>query len=140
MISVKEAVSIHDILIDKFGGAKGLRDKGTLESALSRPHMTFEKQDLYPTPVQKAAAILESIVKNHPFIDGNKRTGYVLMRLTLMEAGMDIEANQDDKYEFVISVSKGELGFDQIKNWIEDKTKKNFRHKAAKKSGGKFVI
>jgi len=127
MISVKEAVSIHDILIDKFGGAKGLRDKGALESALGRPFSTFENRDLYPTPADKAAAILESIVKNHPFIDGNKRTGYVLMRLTLLQTGLDIDAEQDDKYEFVISISKGELDFDQIKKWIEDKTKKNFR-------------
>lgn len=123
MISVNEALSIHNILIDRFGGAKGLRDKGALESALGRPFQTFSDEECYPTPVHKAAAILESIVKNHPFIDGNKRTGYVLMRLTLMKYGWDIEATQKEKYEFVISVSKGEPDFEQIKNWIENHSK-----------------
>lgn len=118
MISEEEAVEIHDILIDKFGGSKGIRDKELLNSALSRPYQTFDAKDLYPTAIEKAAAILESIVKNHPFSDGNKRTGYVLARLVLMKQKLDILADQQDKYNLVISVSKGEADFSQIKNWL----------------------
>ena len=81
MIELKEVEKIHDILIEKFGGAKGIRDSGALESAISRPYQTFDGQDLYPDPVDKAAAIFESIISNHPFVDGNKRTAYVLMLL-----------------------------------------------------------
>jgi death-on-curing protein len=119
MIELKDVLNIHNILIDKFGGSKGVRDHGSLESAINRPYATFENHDLYPTPSDKAAAILESILINHPFIDGNKRTAYVLMRLILLNYGFDILANQDDKYKMVISASKGDLRFDGIKNWIE---------------------
>uniref|UniRef100_UPI0025E8A41E type II toxin-antitoxin system death-on-curing family toxin n=1 Tax=uncultured Flavobacterium sp. TaxID=165435 RepID=UPI0025E8A41E len=89
-----------------------------LESALGRPYATFEGIDLYETDVDKAAAILESIVINHPFVDGNKRTGYVLMRLLLMQSGFDIIVSQDDKYTFVIEVTEGKHTIDSIKSWI----------------------
>lgn len=85
---------------------------------MNRPYQTFDGKELYPTPLDKAAAILESIVKNHPFTDGNKRTGYVLARLLLMNDQLDIEAEQNQKYQFVISISTGELNFEQIKEWL----------------------
>ena len=118
MIRLDQAIGIHQVLIEKFGGASGIKDRGALEAALNRPYATFDQKDLYPSPVEKAAAILESILINHPFIDGNKRTGYVLMRLTLMEGGLDIKASQKEKYEFVIQVSEGKLDISKIKNWI----------------------
>jgi death-on-curing protein len=124
MIALKDALNIHHILIDKFGGSKGLRDQGALESAINRPYATFDDQDLYPTPVDKAAAIFESILMNHPFTDGNKRTAYVLMKLVLMESGLDFEADQDEKYRMVIASSKGEMRFEEIKNWIQDHLRK----------------
>ena len=118
MIKLDQAIGIHQVIIEKFGGASGIKDRGALEAALNRPYATFDQKDLYPSPVEKAAAILESILINHPFIDGNKRTGYVLMRLTLMEGGLDIKASQKEKYEFVIQVSEGKLDISKIKNWI----------------------
>ena len=118
MIRLDQAIGIHQVLIEKFGGASGIKDRGALEAALNRPYATFDQKGLYPSPVEKAAAILESILINHPFIDGNKRTGYVLMRLTLMEGGMDIKASQKEKYEFVIKVSEGKLDISRIKEWI----------------------
>ncbi len=119
MIDINEVTKIHDILIEKFGGAKGIRDKGTLESAINRPYQTFDGQELYPTPIDKGAAIFESIISNHPFIDGNKRTAYVLMRLVLKENNMDIDLGQDQKFDFVIKAAKGELTYDQIRMWIQ---------------------
>lgn len=71
MISISEIILIQDILIDKFGGRRGIRDRGLLESAINRPFQTFDKKELYQNPVQKAASVIESIVKNHPFVDGN---------------------------------------------------------------------
>lgn len=74
MISYKEVVDIHRILIDEFGGAKGIRDKEFLSSALARSLQTFDGKELYPTTIEKAASLIESILINHPFVDGNKRT------------------------------------------------------------------
>lgn len=118
MISKQEVLEIHSILIEQFGGSNGVRDQSLLESAINRPYQTFSGQELYPSVIDKAAAILESIVKNHPFVDGNKRTGYVLARLILMSDGMDFKASQEEKYKFVIDVSTSKLDFEEINFWI----------------------
>ena len=89
-----------------------------MESAVGRPYQTFDGQDLYPNPVDKAAAIFESIISNHPFIDGNKRTAYVLLRLLLKEFQLDISVDQTTKYTFVIQAAKGKLTFENIRMWI----------------------
>ena len=122
MIDYEEVLEIHQVLIREFGGSQGVRDENGLKSALERPFSGFGETEFYPNPEAKAGAILESIVKNHPFIDGNKRTGYVLMRLVLMNFGKDIQATQGEKYEFVIAVASGQLDFQQIITWIKQRT------------------
>jgi len=124
VIDLKDVLNIHNLLIDKFGGSKGIRDRGALESAIYRPFATFDHQDLYPTPPDKAAAILESIVINHPFVDGNKRTAYVLMRIILLDSGFDIVASHDEKYKMVIAASTGDMRFEDIRTWIHLRCKK----------------
>jgi death-on-curing protein len=118
VISVEEVEIIHDILIRNFGGAHGIRDISALESALARPFQTFDGNELYSDPIQKAAALLESILINHPFIDGNKRTGYTLMRLYLMRFQVDISATQDDKYELIIGVASGKYNIAHVIEWL----------------------
>ena len=84
MISREEVLAIHDILLSRFGGRQGVRDQVLLDSAINRPFQTFDGQELYPSPIDKASALFESIITNHPFVDGNKRTAYVLMsKITL---------------------------------------------------------
>ncbi|MDR3694814.1 type II toxin-antitoxin system death-on-curing family toxin [Mucilaginibacter sp.] len=122
MIEIRKAIFIHDDLINKLGGSKGIRDMGLLDAALNRPFATFDSIDLYPTPFDKASAILESILINHPFIDGNKRTAYVLMKLLLFQNGILLTANQSEKYQMVIKASTGELRFDEIKLWLVSNT------------------
>ena len=123
MISVSVVKEIHRILVEKFGGSHGIRDIGLLDSALNRPYQTFDGIQLYPAAVEKAAAIFESLITNHPFLDGNKRTAYVLIRLILLEGNLVITATQDNKYAFVIQAAKGELSFNEIKNWIHSNSK-----------------
>jgi death-on-curing protein len=125
MIDLLDVVRIHEILIDSFGGRKGIRDHGLLESAISRPFQTFDKNDLYSNPVEKSAALIESIIINHPFVDGNKRIGYVLMRILLMESGFDIIATEEEKYDFVIKIAEGKYHHTEIVEWIADKIQNN---------------
>jgi death-on-curing protein len=92
-----------------------------LESALARPFQTFNGADLYPESIEKAAALIQSLLNNHPFVDGNKRIGYVIMRLFIIESGNDIIATQNEKYDFVIKIASGELDFNGICTWIRTK-------------------
>lgn len=77
MISVKDVFIIHNEVIKRFGGSFGVRDQDALESALARPFQSFGGEEFYPTSIEKATAIGESLIKNHPFIDGNKRIGFL---------------------------------------------------------------
>jgi len=121
MIDYDEVIDIHQVLLKEFGGSEGIRDANALKSALERPFTGFGETMFYPSLEEKAGAILESIIKNHPFVDGNKRTGYVLMRLMLMYFGQDIQATQDEKYDFVIRVASGQLDFQEIVIWIKQR-------------------
>ena len=93
MLDISDVLLIHERLIREFGGASGLKDRGLLESAIFRPFQSFGGQELYQSIEEKASAILESILINHPFVDGNKRTGYTLFRLMLLSENMDINAS-----------------------------------------------
>jgi death on curing protein len=124
MIPIKEVEVLHRILIDKFGGSHGVRDSVALESAIARPFQTFDGKELYTSVLEKGASLIESILINHPFIDGNKRTGYTLLRLFLIQNRIDITASQDNKYEFVINIASGTLKFEGIVSWLRSYTRK----------------
>ncbi len=109
MIELADALSIHRMLIESFGGASGVRDESLLSSALQRPFQTFDGKFVYKLILEKAAALVESILINHPFIDGNKRTGYVLLRRYLLQNTTDIKTSEQQKYEFIISIASGEI-------------------------------
>lgn len=119
MITVAQAEKIHQALVKNFGGAQGIRDLPALESALARPFQTFAGNELYPSILEKAGALIESILVNHPFVDGNKRTGYVLMRSLLKQYSLDIAATEDEKYSFVISIASGHSNIEVIVSWLK---------------------
>ena len=121
MITLEDALYMHHESIREFGGSSGIRDEGLLLAALSRPFQTFDQQDLYETPIDKAAAIFESLIINHPFMDGNKRTAYILMRTLLIVYDYDIMAFDNERYKMTIAASSGEIRFDEIKQWLEER-------------------
>lgn len=98
---------IHTEVLKLHGGANGIPEMAGLESAIARPYQTYDGNDLYPTCFEKAAAIGESIIMNHPFVDGNKRTGYILMETLLRMEGSKIIASDNALYDFVIQISTG---------------------------------
>jgi death-on-curing protein len=102
--SVVEAV--HERELATHGGQDGVRDRGMLESALARPRNLWAYSTPYPDLAQLAASYAFGIMKNHPFIDGNKRTAYVTCRLFLLRNGSSIQATDEDKYD--VSSARGQ--------------------------------
>ena len=121
-IWVEEAVviAIHRRQLSEHGGSDGIRDRGLLESALFRP----KNQHAYGNPsiFNLAAAYGYSIAKNHPFIDGNKRTSYVVMRTFLKLNGYDIQASVTEKYEVWIRLADSQINEIDLAKWIESKS------------------
>lgn len=123
MIFIEEVLLIHDRGIQRYGGSYGLRDESMLKSAIERPYQTFGGIDLYPDAISKAAAIIESILMNHPFVDGNKRTGFALMLLILQNANYSVAVEDDEIYNFVIAIASGEMRYEEILIWLQENTK-----------------
>lgn len=122
MITSDEVLKLHEKSIQDYGGSSGIRDTNMLESAIARPFQTFGGTELYPTPYEKAAAITESIIKNLPFVDGNKRTGFLASFALLYREGLLIAANQEAVYNFVIDVASSNIAFEDIVLWLQQNT------------------
>ncbi len=103
------ALAIHRRQLAEHGGIDGIRDAGLLESALARPQNLWAYSDPKPDISALAASYSFGIIKNHPFLDGNKRTGYVVCRTLLVLNGQDIDATQEQKYEAFLSVASDEI-------------------------------
>lgn len=119
MISKELILELYKISIEKHGGSLGIRDKGYLQSAIEMTFSTFAGEDLYPAPFQKAAAILESVVKNYPFVDGNKRIGFLACNAILLSNSWKLNASPENAYDFVIQVASSHMEFEDIVSWIE---------------------
>jgi death on curing protein len=122
MITTEDILELHRLSIERFGGANGIRDAGLLESAAARPFQTFGGEDLYKTAIEKAAAIMESIIINHPFIDGNKRTAFLAMFAILTVNNYKLISSEEIAYTVTIKASTGEAKFEQIVEWLKQNT------------------
>ena len=120
MISEADILLLHEFPIRDYGGAKEVRERNLLLSAISRPFQTFDGVDLYPDPFQKAAALGESLIINHPFLDGNKRTAFLAMAALLLEYGFDLDVEKNELYEFILDMSKGNKQFSDIVEWLKN--------------------
>jgi death on curing protein len=123
MILLDDILQLHAYSVQKYGGAVGVRDIGLLESAIARPFQTFGGNDLYPTVFEKAAALGESLIVNHPFVDGNKRTGFLAMASLIQEEGFLLVASQEGAYTFTINISTGSKVFEEIVDWLKANSK-----------------
>ena len=117
-LALNEALELHRQIIAQSGGAVGILNLGALESALAQPRMTFGGEELYPSIVEKASALGYSLVQNHPFVDGNKRTGHAVMEVFLVLNGFEIRAAVDEQEQVVLRVASGEMSRDEFTNWL----------------------
>ena len=113
-----EVIQLHDMLIAQSGGSAGIRDLGLLDSALAQPQMSFGGADLYPTIAEKAGALGFSLIKNHAFVDGNKRIGHAAMEAFLVVNGYEITAGIDEQEVIVLDVAAGQKTRDEFVDWI----------------------
>ena len=118
-IRVEDILAIHADQIERYGGAEGIRDPGLLEAALFRPQTGY-----YPTLIDEAAALWESLSQNHPFVDGNKRTAFAATYVFLAINGLDIIATDDEAQDFVLGLyATSSITFDNLRAWLSENTK-----------------
>jgi death-on-curing protein len=113
--------AIHSRQLAEHGGLDGIRDPGMLSSALARPKNAFAYSQPKPVIAALSAAYAFGIIKNHPLVDGNKRTAYVLCRTFLKLNGQDIDATDVDKYQTFLGVAEGTIVESQLADWIRSK-------------------
>jgi death on curing protein len=123
LISLEELVWMHTVAVTEFGGSQGIRDRGLLESAIARPLGSFGGKNLYNTPSKRAAALAESLVLNHGFIDGNKRTAMYAMAAWLEREDYVFEAARGELRDLALAIASHELTTEQIASWLEKRSK-----------------
>lgn len=115
-LTIAEALVIHQLQIEEYGGDAGIRDKSLLESAVFRPQVGY-----YANALEEAAALMESLANNHPFVDGNKRVAFAAAHTFLLINGYDFKVKPIEAYRFIMkSLSEGELRFAKILAWLEE--------------------
>lgn len=117
-IRVDDVLAIHADQIKRYGGTHGIRDPGLLEAALFRPQTGY-----YPSLIEEAAALWESLSQNHPFVDGNKRTAFAATYAFLLINGLRISATDEGTQSFVLGLYESQqLQFDHLRRWLLDNT------------------
>ena len=115
----KEGVLVvHAAAIERFGGPVGLRDEGLLDSALAQPFQTFDGADLCPSAIDKACRYAFGIISDHPFIDGNKRTGAALLGAYLRMSGIDFRPEHAVFLKAMLGVADGSVSYDALVGWV----------------------
>lgn len=117
-LSLAEVLELHRRVVAQSGGSGGVRDLGALESAVAQARMTFGGRELYETLTEKAAALGFSLILNHPFVDGNKRTGHAAMETFLILNGYEIDAGVDEAEHMILAVAAGQAGLEQLAVWL----------------------
>jgi death on curing protein len=117
-LSIEQIIEIHRRVVRQSGGSLGIRDRGALESSVVQPMQVFADQELYPSLVEKAAALGFFLIQNHPFVDGNKRVGHASMEIFLLLNGSEVVAPVDEQEAVVLSVASGRSSREQFTEWL----------------------
>ena len=119
ILKKRQILLLHSVLIAESGGSDGVRDEGLLDSAVNTPFQTFSGQDLYPTVLEKAVRLGFGLIRNHPFIDGNKRIGTHAMLVFLNLNSITLSYEDDELISTILSVASGEMDADGLLKWIQ---------------------
>lgn len=117
-LSKRQVLLLHGRLLSQSGGLQGIRDEGLLESALEAPFQSFGDTDAYPSLQQKAARLGYGLIKNHPFADGNKRTGTHVMLVFLALNGIELSYTQKELSDIILAVAAGEKEYEDFLVWL----------------------
>ena len=122
-LSIEQVLLLYRVLVREFGGRSGVRDRAGLESAVGRPAATFGGEDLYPDLPAKAAALMHSLILNHPFTDGNKRVGAAAAELFLRVNGADVDAADEEFEAVTLSTAAGHVQAEALAIWFRQRLK-----------------
>ncbi len=117
-LTPEQVLFLHSRLIAETGGGHGIRDLGMLLSALGRPQATFDEKELYQDLFTKAAALMDSLVRNHPFVDGNKRTAITASALFLRINGFQLVVENIEMVRFTLACAQSQLSLEEIRDWF----------------------
>jgi death-on-curing protein len=120
MLEMKDIILFHKKLIEKTGGSDGIRDYSLIDSALNRAFASFDGKDLYESIEEKISVIATSMVKNHGFVDGNKRIGIAVMLLLLQLNEIVVQYIQTELIELGLNIASGNYSEQDVKEWIEE--------------------
>ena len=117
-LTLGEVLALHRRILAESGGRPGLRDLGAIASALTQPKVSVGGEDAYPSLMDKAAALGYSLIRNHGFIDGNKRIAHAAMEVFLVMNGMELRASVDDQERFMLALATGEVSREALAQWL----------------------
>lgn len=118
-VTLAEVLELHRRVIEAWGGSPGLRDLGALEGALAQPRQTYGGAELYPSIAEKAVALGFALIRNHPFVDGNKRVGHAALEVFLMLNGYELEAPVDEAERVILEVAAGAMDRPTFLAWVQ---------------------
>ncbi len=118
-IGVPDLIWLDTAAVRQTGGSSGVRDAGSLEAAVARPYAGYGGTELFPTPFDKAAALMESVIQRHPFVDGNKRAGLLAGAALLHLSGYDFAAPRNEMVEVAVALAEHKIGTEELSRWFE---------------------
>lgn len=120
-ITLEQIIELHTLILKRSGGLDGVRDKGSLESAVAAPLQSFGGQDLFPGEVEKIARLGYGLASNHAFVDGNKRIGALATQLLLQWNGYHLSLRENELSDMFIAIADGRATEQDLLNWIKSK-------------------